>query len=67
MALSTGVDRQVIIAKEATYGVSPAAGAASRYKDRTEISLNLTRDTFTSARISSTAQTSDMRGCMNSC
>jgi len=67
MALSTGVDRQVIIAKEATYGVSPAAGAASRYKDRTEISLNLTRDTFTSARISSTAQTSDMRGGMNSC
>ena len=48
MALSTGVDRQVIVAKESTYGVSPAAGATSRYKDRTEISLNLTRDTFTS-------------------
>lgn len=67
MALSTGVDRQVIIAKESTYGVSPAAGASARYKDRTEIGLNLTRDTFTSARISSTAQTSDSRGGMNSC
>lgn len=67
MALSTGVDRQVIIAKESTYGVSPAAGASARYKDRTEIGLNLTRDTFTSASISSTAQTSDVRGGMDSC
>ena len=63
--IPTGVNKQVILAKESTYGVKPAAGAASEYKRRTSLELNLTRDTFESALIETHAQTSDMRSGMD--
>lgn len=63
--IPTGVNKQIIIAKEATFGESPAAGATAEYKRRTSLELNLTRDTFESALIETHAQTADMRSGMD--
>ena len=63
--IPTGVNKQIIFAKEATYGISPATGATAKYKRRTSLDLNLTRDTFESALIETHAQTSDMRSGMD--
>lgn len=63
--IPTGVNKQIIFAKEATYGVSPATGATAKYKRRTSLDLNLTRDTFESSLIETHAQTADMRSGMD--
>jgi hypothetical protein len=60
MTIASGVQKQVIISKETTWGVKPAAGTGKYYR-RVGLDLNLNRDSFTSAEISSTAQTLDMR------
>lgn len=60
MSIADGVRKLVSYAKESTWGVAPAAGSA-KYLRRTTLELDLTRESFESAEISSTAQTSDMR------
>ena len=61
MALTSGVNKQVVYSKESGgWGVKPLAGSG-KYVRRTTLELDLTRDSFESAEISSTAQTSDMR------
>lgn len=60
MAIASGVQKQVIISKETTWGVKPLANSGKYYR-RVGLDLNLNRDSFTSAEISSTAQTLDMR------
>lgn len=63
--IPTGVNKQIVFAKEATYGVSPAVGATAKHKRRTSLDLNLTRDSFESEMITTAAQTSDMRSGMD--
>lgn len=58
--IPSGVNKTVIISKEDSWGVKPAAGTGKIYR-RVGLDLNLNRDSFESAEISSTAQTSDMR------
>jgi hypothetical protein len=60
MAIASGVNKTVAIAKESAWGVRPAAGTA-KYLRRTTMELNLSREEFQSAEISTTAQTSDSR------
>lgn len=60
MPIPSGVNKQVIYSKESTWGVAPLANSG-KYIRRVSLDLNLTRDSFESAEISSTAQTSDMR------
>jgi len=60
MSLTSGVNKQVIMSKESVWGVAPAANSG-KYLRRVTLDLDLTRDSFESAEISSTAQTSDMR------
>lgn len=66
MSIPSGVNRQVIYAKEAAgqWGV-PALASAGKYLRRTTIDLSLTRDMYESAEISSTAQTLDARNGMD--
>lgn len=66
MSIPSGVNRQVIYAKEAAgqWGV-PALASAGKYLRRTTIDLSLTRDTYESNEISSTAQTLDARNGMD--
>lgn len=58
--IADGVRKLCSYAVESVWGTAPAAGTA-KYLRRTTLDLNLTRDSFESAEISSTAQTSDMR------
>lgn len=58
--IPSGVNKQVIYSKESVWGTAPAAGTG-KYLRRTTLELDLTRESFESAEISSTAQTSDMR------
>ena len=59
--ISSGVNKQVVYSKETVaWGTAPAANTG-KYLRRTTLELDLTRDSFESAEISSTAQTSDMR------
>lgn len=60
MAIATGVQKLCSYSKESSWGVAPAAGTG-KYLRRTTLELDLSRDSFESAEISSTAQTSDMR------
>ncbi len=60
MSIAGGVNKQVIVSKESTWGVAPAAGTGKYYR-RVTLDLNLNRDSFESAEITSTAQTLDMR------
>lgn len=66
MSIPSGVNRQVIYAKEVagSWGV-PAAAGSGKYLRRTTIDLSLTRDTYESSEISSTAQTLDARNGMD--
>ena len=64
MSIPSGVNRSVIIGKEASWGV-PALASSGQYLRRTTIDLSLTRDTYESAEISSTAQTIDARNGMD--
>lgn len=64
MSIPSGVNRQVIYAKETTWG-TPALASSGKYLRRTTIDLSLTRDTYESAEISSTAQTLDARNGMD--
>lgn len=65
-SIPSGVNRQVIVGKEAAgqWGV-PALASSGRYLRRTTIDLSLTRDMYESAEISSTAQTLDARNGMD--
>lgn len=58
--IPSGVDKVVIAAPETVSGTKPAANTGT-YRRRVTLELNLNRDTYTSAEITSTAQTSDMR------
>jgi hypothetical protein len=62
--IPSGVQKSVIFAPESTWGTKPAANTG-KYKRRVKLELDLNRDTYESAEISSTAQTSDMRSGMN--
>jgi hypothetical protein len=62
--IPSGVQKSVIVGKESTWGTKPAAGTG-KYVRRVSLDLNLTRDNYESAEISSTAQTSDVRNGMN--
>lgn len=62
--IPSGVQKSVIVSKESTWGTKPAAGTG-KYVRRVSLDLNLTRDNYESAEISSTAQTSDSRNGMN--
>lgn len=64
MSIPSGVNRSLVYAKETTWGVSPAANSG-KYLRRKSIDLSLTRDTYTSEEISSTAQTLDSRNGMD--
>lgn len=59
-AIPSGVNKQVVYSRESSWGTAPLANSG-RYIRRTSLDLNLTRDSFESAEISSTAQTTDMR------
>lgn len=58
--LTSGVLRNISYAKETEFGVKPAAKTGKLIR-RVSAEINLTRETFESAEITSTAQTSDMR------
>lgn len=58
--ISSGVNKLCVISRESSWGVAPAANTG-KYLRRTTLELDLTRESFESAEISSTAQTSDMR------
>lgn len=60
MAFASGVQKTVAIAKEASWGVKPAAGSA-KYIRRASLTLNLSREQFQSNEITTTAQTSSVR------
>lgn len=60
----SGVQKLVVFAPESTYGVLPAANTGVS-KRRVKFELDLKRDTYSSAEINSTAQTSDMRSGQN--
>jgi len=60
MSIPSGVNKSCIYSKETVWGTAPLANSG-KYIRRTTLDLNLTRDSFQSAEISSTAQTSDMR------
>lgn len=60
MAFASGVSKTVAIAEEATWGVKPAANTAA-YMRRVSCTLNLSRDQFQSAEITTTAQTASVR------
>lgn len=60
MALSSGVQKRVVISKETTWGTLPATNTGTEFA-RTEATFNLERAQFQSALISSTAQTLDSR------
>ena len=60
MAFASGVGKQVIISKESSWGVKPAAGTG-QYIRRVTCDLNLEREQFSSKEIVSTAQTTDSR------
>ena len=58
--IARGVAKTVAIAKEATWGVAPAAGTA-RLLRRVTANFNLTKETFQSEEIRQSQQVSDMR------
>ena len=60
MTIASGVGKYVAVAKEATWGVKPAAGT-SKYIRRVTFDLGLSREQFSSNEITSTAQTSSSR------
>lgn len=60
MALTSGVLREISYSKESAFGVKPEKTGAKRLR-RVTAEINLERETFESAEITSTAQTSDMR------
>ena len=60
MAIPSGVNKSCVVSKESSWGVAPAANTG-KYLRRVTLDLDLSRDSFESAEISSTAQTSDMR------
>lgn len=60
MGFASGVNKTVVIAKETTWGTKPASTGGTLYPRKT-LDLNLTRASFKSERINSTAQVSDMR------
>ena len=60
MAFASGVSKTVAIAKETTWGVKPLANSAKYYR-RVSCTLNLSREQFQSAEITTTAQTASVR------
>ena len=60
MGFASGVNKVVVIAKESTWGTKPAPAGGTLYPRKT-LDLNLTRASFKSERINSTAQVSDLR------
>ena len=62
MAFSSGINSVVVIDKEATWGVAPAAGSATaQYYPRVSFDIALSRESFASERINSTAQVTEAR------
>ena len=60
MALTSGVLREISYSEESAFGVKPEKTGAKRLR-RVTAEINLERETFESAEITPTAQTSDMR------
>ena len=60
MPIPSGVETRLTISKESVWNVKPLA-TTGRMTRRTTATLDLSRDTFTSAEIIDTAQTQDMR------
>ena len=60
MAIPSGVETRLTISEETAWNVKPLA-TRGRMTRRTTATLDLSRDTFTSAEIIDTAQTQDMR------
>jgi len=60
VSIPSGVNKQIVISKETTWNVKPLANSGKYYR-RVGLDLNLTRDSYESAEISSTAQTLDAR------
>ena len=62
MAFASGVNSVTVIDKEASWGVAPAAGSTSaQYYPRVSFDLALSRESFASERINSTAQVTESR------
>lgn len=62
MAFASGVSKQVIIDKEASWGVKPATSSVTaKYLPRVSLDLNLSREQFRSERINSHSQVAEAR------
>ena len=60
-----GVSKQVIIDKEASWGVKPATNSVTaKYLPRVSLDLNLSREQFRSERINSHSQVAEARSVL---